>query len=61
MSEATELKPCPFCGGRDAKLWIGLNEFTDGEVHCPCGAQSGNFPSGPEAVNHWNTRAEGSK
>jgi len=49
--------PCPHCGSFNVKLFIGLSEIHDGEVHCEnCGATSGNHPTGAEALTAWNAR-----
>ena len=49
--------PCPFCGATNPRLDIGLMEFTDGEVSCECGGNSGNHPTAAEAIAAWNRRA----
>ena len=61
-----ELKPCPFCGGEDVKLWVGLHGSTDAKVTCQtCDAEGPLFGAEdwlgmdwrPEAITAWNTRA----
>jgi len=64
---ATELKPCPFCGGR-AELAVGEHIAVDAMVRCTkCSAEGPLFdcgddtPAGLEqnkvvASAHWNNR-----
>lgn len=69
-----ELKPCPFCGGKN----IGIDGKNDGfalrgesgilnsflfetkfSVYCKsCNARSGEYRSSGAAIRHWNTRYE---
>ena len=64
--DRTELKPCPFCGGK-ARIQIkSFDIFQHGaQVVCDkCGARtvlvepSINYTAKTEAVELWNTRAE---
>lgn len=56
-----ELKPCPFCG---CLAWMHAHQFDDGKaayrVECEgrCGAMTTNWHTEPEAVAHWNMRAD---
>jgi len=53
----TDPAPCPFCSSANIKLFIGLSEIHDGEVHCEnCGATSGNHPTEAEALAAWSAR-----
>ena len=53
----SELKPCPFCGGR-AKLIVVNNQY---QVMCDgyaCLAKQGWWERKDYAINAWNRRAE---
>lgn len=51
----TELKPCPFCGGRAFVHHPDYGYF----VMCDrCKTSSNNFMSETEAVKRWNNRAK---
>ena len=61
----TELKPCPFCGGK-AKMYAGnlLRSDSDNEMikvlylRCTsCGAKSGAYTRAEMAKEAWNRRA----
>ncbi len=54
----TDLKPCPFCGNENVRVYVGLMEFHDGEVACDdCGGSCGNYPTRDDAIAAWNRRA----
>lgn len=60
MSEI-KLKPCPFCGSTDIKLWKGLGEVSG--TCRKCGAHSG-YAIGKtkeDAAEAWNRRADTEK
>jgi Lar family restriction alleviation protein len=59
---ATELKPCPFCGGR-AETDYGYYDYNWHGVHCvDCGAYVCTAEDGSqEAIEAWNRRAEDAK
>lgn len=58
-----ELKPCPFCGGRDLAVeWIELadrgEKRLEHAVQCRgCGADGPSGRTREEAASLWNTRA----
>jgi len=57
---ADELKPCPFCGGKDARV-ITNSKHSMSWVSCPsCGleAPTETGVSMEDAVAYWNTRPE---
>ena len=59
MTRETELLPCPFCGGDNLRVDVGLFEFVDGEVTClDCGGNVGNHPTRIAAITAWNTSAK---
>ena len=54
-----ELKPCPFCGGKEAYLTV--NYYGDSYVRCPnCGAVvwggDDERPNEKRAIKLWNRR-----
>ena len=54
--ETTELKPCPFCGGKAGIYSLAKYEK---EVYCEnCGAVSNICMTKEEAVEAWNRRDE---
>lgn len=57
----TELKPCPFCGGKNA--WVAENRMDDlfigYNVHCNgCGVETNYTKDKDKAIESWNRRAE---
>jgi Lar family restriction alleviation protein len=53
-----ELKPCPFCGERDQKVFLGIPKTKDWFVQCQTCQTTG--PTGGDresAVFQWNERA----
>lgn len=58
MQVNDELKPCPFCGG-EADLFNGIDgAWSTWIIECDCGIEM-RFLSKEEAIEAWNTRAEG--
>lgn len=56
MSE--ELKPCPFCGGKNIRIW----NISTPWVSCDdCLANTACAPTEEEAVKYWNRRADDEK
>lgn len=54
--ETTELKPCPFCGGK--ACICGLGKYQK-EVYCEnCGTVSDIYGTSQKAIEAWNRRAE---
>lgn len=56
-----ELKPCPFCGGRDTERFIYPFKRKPGLRGCyvkcaDCGAGTGNYETIEEAEKAWNER-----
>lgn len=58
MQNKEGLKPCPFCGSDEAKLYVCLNEVrTEYVVMCEaCGASSSYTHSKKVAMARWNNR-----
>lgn len=57
----TELKPCPFCGGEDLDVHVGVSVGRRHEcVTITCNDCVGSIYGGTEerAIEAWNTRAE---
>lgn len=59
----SELKPCPFCGGKP-EVALGQHHFNDAKITCSCGVESGLYDDTEDkhkntlaAVKAWNTRA----
>ncbi len=54
-----ELKPCPFCGGRDLTIidYIGIGGAIYVLCHS-CGSSSGTYNTRNEAITAWNRRSE---
>lgn len=56
----SELKPCPFCGGKADHTWTMLSHDADGLAHyvkctqCPVGV--GDYATADEAADAWNRR-----
>lgn len=50
------LKPCPFCGGKD--LYVDAGEYrTEYEIRCvKCGGRVSYFDTYQQAANAWNRR-----
>ena len=55
MSNNTELKPCPFCGGKNIEIVKG-KYFWRGTC-CSCGATSPYSHYKKTAIEAWNRRA----
>ena len=54
---ATELKPCPFCGGKaDILIFEGERVYIECRRHC-C-EQAIIYPNKELAIEAWNRRAE---
>lgn len=52
-----KLKPCPFCGGKNIRIWKTSAPF----VSCDdCLANTGSALTKKEAVEYWNRRANDS-
>ena len=66
MADASELLPCPFCGGRGSLKYTNIGR-TDGLVQCAgCGARSRDESLGlpqdwSNVRNVWNSRTKVSK
>ena len=57
-----QLKPCPFCGGKDIHIFIkGLDKLKYASVCDNCGARSGRKSTKTEALQEWNRRADNGK
>lgn len=57
VSEALNLKPCPFCGSDDLDMYAGRyrDEY---QIYCEeCGGRVGFYKSREEAIEHWNRRS----
>ena len=55
MTNPSELKPCPFCGGEDLKEQSG--PYNIPKVICK-GCFASTFMEGKSAVEAWNTRTD---
>lgn len=52
-----ELKPCPFCGSKNIRIWGGGNTFP--YVECSnCIASTASELTRVEAVKNWNRRSK---
>lgn len=58
-----ELKPCPFCGGKNTEILISEAYFIEYQysIVCNinkggCGARSGYYLTSEEAIEAWNRR-----
>ena len=61
MSEKTELKACPFCGGEAKRMGFKNSSRTWGWVECKgCGAGVVSYNNDRDPVAAWNTRAANS-
>ena len=55
MSNTIELRACPFCGGRAARVRrIKLPTITAHTVRCECGASVANYDTRKAAIHAWN-------
>ena len=59
VTQKTELKPCPFCGGR---AYIGSWDFYAwfvecGKYKCPVIPQTREYKRESDAIKAWNRRA----
>ncbi len=59
----TELKPCPFCGSKEIKMYSSNDPSIHGFIHiCEIGGdgmvkvESRLFPTEQEAIDAWNRR-----
>lgn len=60
-TDAVTLKPCPFCGGRAARLFTDFPEATLHAVGCDdarCFVKTPDFVKEAEAIAAWNRRAD---
>jgi hypothetical protein len=56
----SELKPCPFCGGRPKLTYWEEPVYTFYTVSCKrCRSKSGSYSSKPYTENKWNERHDG--
>ena len=60
----TELKPCPFCGGTNTKMYSQKDSSLHGFIHlcdgfddCMVKVESRLFSTEEEAIEAWNRRA----
>lgn len=52
-----ELKPCPFCGNKNIRIWGGENTFP--YVECSnCIASTASELTREEAIKNWNRRSK---
>ena len=51
----TELKPCPFCGGKAEAIRVYANEWYVQCTICPC-TMIGGYYTEKEAIESWNKR-----
>ena len=58
---ATELKPCPFCGGTVSVVKVNNIWYRVCCDDCPCEMGRYWFHSRAEAIEAWNRRAEDEK
>ena len=55
-----KLRECPFCGGENVFLEDGWNDYNVFQVICKdCVMPYGEINSKQEAIDAWNTRADG--
>lgn len=53
-----DLKPCPFCGGKDLSIYIkGIGDKKYAMCCNTCGARGGRKPDKKRATEEWNRRA----
>jgi len=54
----TELKPCPFCGGK-AEAQYGWGDYNCHQIVCSnCGVMTGGSNTQEQAEEEWNRREE---
>ena len=54
-----ELKPCPFCGGKNITVFMkGLDRLKYAAVCEDCDARAGRKPTKKEALEEWNRRCK---
>ena len=60
MQKMAELKPCPFCGGKDLQVVnvYGEDYYVDCQTCTTCGPSADTYE---EAIEAWNRRAEDGK
>ena len=60
MKQATELEPCPFCGGGARRFTVGTNAWfgtgCDGDQSCPAHLRALTHKTQAEADAAWNRR-----
>ncbi len=57
MSE--ELKPCPFCGGNNIRVWMNISRYW---VSCEnCFVSTACTLTEEKAIRYWNRRANNGK
>lgn len=54
-----DLKPCPFCGGKDLSIYLkGMNDRKYAVCCNTCDARGGRKQDKKKAVEEWNRRIE---
>lgn len=57
MNDSIKLKPCPFCGDSNVRVYIkGVDRVKYGACCENCDARAGRKPTKEEAAEAWNTR-----